>query len=258
MIGHRINLDGVYEGDNLALLFEWLTPICDSHFSDSCAIDIGANIGNHSVYFSPFFKTVVSFEPNPKTFTLLQLNARLVDNVVCHNAGISDSDREALLDTRSHNTGVSRVSEKVTASTVAIDLRKLDSFVGDSDKVALIKIDVEGHEAQVLRGSEAVIRGHNPFVIFEQHHSDFVNGTTRSIEILKEYGYRNFAVIESYPPKFLFLPRVIRRLCQSLMRLAFGESREIRIRDHIKPGFYPFIVAVPDWAMASLPAECRD
>lgn len=248
LIGHRINLDGVYEGEYLGLLFDWLAPAQKGLLANGCAVDIGANVGNHTIFFAPFFRRVFSFEPNPKTFRLLQLNADLVDNVTCFNAGISDSDREGLLDLRYHNTGVSRISETSTADTVSIELKRLDSFVGDVEDIRLVKIDVEGHEAQVLRGSEATLRKHRPLVIFEQHKKDFANGTSESIDILKSYGYQTFAVVESFPPRLVFLPRVIRRFCQSAIRMLFGEYKEIRIRTHFDPQFYAFIIAIPDWA----------
>ena len=40
------------------------------------ALDIGANIGNHSVFLSKFFKKIHSFEPNPKTYDVLSLNSK--------------------------------------------------------------------------------------------------------------------------------------------------------------------------------------
>ena len=66
-ISHDINLDGIYEKDYLLTLINWLKEIQIDIFN-GVAIDVGANIGNHSVFFSKFFKKVYSFEPNPKTF----------------------------------------------------------------------------------------------------------------------------------------------------------------------------------------------
>ena len=56
-IGTQIALNGIYEKEELELLFDWLKSI-DIDLKDSIAIDIGANIGNHSLYFSDFFNTV--------------------------------------------------------------------------------------------------------------------------------------------------------------------------------------------------------
>ena len=72
-IGHKINLDGVYERNELDFLFEWLATHSPDVFNGT-AIDIGANIGNHSLYLSNYFEKVVSFEPHPRTFKLLEIN----------------------------------------------------------------------------------------------------------------------------------------------------------------------------------------
>ena len=81
-IGHRINLDGVYEKEELEFLFDWLAELgCD--LKNKTALDVGANIGNHSLFFSDRFKSVFSFEPNPRTFKVLSLNADLKENINC-------------------------------------------------------------------------------------------------------------------------------------------------------------------------------
>ena len=69
-ISHDINLDGLYEKDYLMTLIKWLREYKPSVFEGS-VIDAGANIGNHSIFFSKFFKNVYSFEPNKLTYKLL-------------------------------------------------------------------------------------------------------------------------------------------------------------------------------------------
>ena len=88
-ISHDINLDGIYEKDYLITLIKWLKSIQYNIFN-GIAIDIGANIGNHSVFFSKFFKKVYSFEPNPKTFELLKINAKLNNNIYVRKTGLSN------------------------------------------------------------------------------------------------------------------------------------------------------------------------
>src|SRR5215475_1675190 len=45
-------------------------------------LDVGANIGNHSLVFAQHFARVLAFEPNPRTFKLLAINAELAQNIV--------------------------------------------------------------------------------------------------------------------------------------------------------------------------------
>lgn len=75
-VGIRVQVDGLYEKPYLEFFIEWLK----FNFS-GLALDVGANIGNHSVFFSKYFQKVMSFEPNPSTYHLLSYNATLGKNI---------------------------------------------------------------------------------------------------------------------------------------------------------------------------------
>ena len=241
-IGHAINLGGVYEGSELDVLFEWLQK-CRVDMAAAAAIDIGANIGNHSLYFSDYFKHVYSFEPSPRTFKLLSINAELMNNITCFDVGISDSNRSAQLSSSGHNIGGASVTEALTDPSQTVELRILDSFAELKD-IKLIKIDVEGHELPVIMGAKNTILKNQPIILFEQHWSSFKNGESPVIETLKTFGYQRFAIIKKYPradgSKW-------NRLCVvPLKRLILGESYHIQIEDPIIPATYSFIIALPD------------
>src|SRR5260370_28725319 len=95
-MGININEDGVYELHELEAVFDWLKTL-RAISPESVALDLGANIGNHSLYFSDYFERVYCFEPNKRTFKVLALNAELAPNVVCYNYGLSNRDRGAYL-----------------------------------------------------------------------------------------------------------------------------------------------------------------
>lgn len=245
-IGHKINLDGVYEIGDLDFFFAAMSPN-KTLLSAATAIDIGANIGNHSLYFSDHFRRVLSFEPNPRTFQLLRLNAELAGNVTCFNEGISDVNGEVLLETCNTNSGRSAITDKDGGNARSIRVKALDSVIDEAENVRLIKIDVEGHEEKVLIGAEQTIRRNKPVILFEQHKEDFRDGSTASLELLKSYGYVNFAVIEDWPPLLKYLPGIFRREYRSLLRFLIGQTKSLVVKDSIEPGSYPFIVAIPDW-----------
>ena len=75
-IGRYINLFGGYEREELDILFDFLAPL-DVEFKNSLALDIGANIGNHAMYFSDHFQRVIAFEPNDDVFYLLKFNGSM-------------------------------------------------------------------------------------------------------------------------------------------------------------------------------------
>jgi FkbM family methyltransferase len=245
-IGHMINLDGVYEIGDLDFFFAAMAAN-KSLFSGGTAIDIGANLGNHSLYFSDHFHKVLSFEPNPRTYKVLQLNAELAENVQCFNEGVSDTSADVLLETCNTNSGRSAITSNDNGSARSIRVKALDSVIDESETVRLIKIDVEGHEEKVLIGAEQTIRRNRPIILFEQHKEDFRDGSTPSIDLLKSYGYVNFAVIEDWPPLHKHLPGFFRRKYRSLLRWLIGQSKSLVVKDRIEAGSYPFIMAIPDW-----------
>src|SRR5688572_8900303 len=71
-IGRALVVDGGYEDGLIAIVESYLTeqyPARTAHL-----IDVGANIGTHSVGMGRFCASVVAFEPNPKTAAILELN----------------------------------------------------------------------------------------------------------------------------------------------------------------------------------------
>ena len=69
----------------------------EKNIFNSTMLDIGANIGNHSLFFSNYFAKCISFEPNPRTFSVLEINSRLVENIIPMNIGLSDKKGEVEL-----------------------------------------------------------------------------------------------------------------------------------------------------------------
>ena len=251
-IAHHINIDGVFEYMELSTLFAWFSARHPEVF-DGIAVDIGANIGNHALYFSDYFRRVHCFEPNPRTFKVLALNAELASNITCFNVGISDSDRVAHMSTPSGNVGHAPVSESADAASCAIVLRTLDSLMDTQDSVRLIKIDVEGHEYPALRGAEQTIGGHRPVVLFEQLASEFKGGSSPVIELLRSYGYRRFATVTGRTRRFQSRIAPLDALCRLANRVLpgksfyFGTEWTVRLCESFSSQDYPFIVALPEW-----------
>jgi FkbM family methyltransferase len=202
----------------------------------SCAIDMGANIGNHSLYFSDYFLKVLSFEPNPRTFKVLALNAELASNIECFNFGLSDRDRSARMNVDRANIGSSSITD---CGGQQIDLKRLDDVIGN-EKVWLIKIDVEGHEIEAISGSTKTIKANKPVILFEQHPQEISNGTSATIEFLKKLGYSKFAIMERTPSGS--------PIVKALAKMVKKSSNRLKIVNRFEPDFFPLILALPDWA----------
>jgi FkbM family methyltransferase len=235
-IGQAINLFGRYEADELALLSQWLT---ERGRPEGVCVDIGANIGNHALFFSPFFSKVFAFEPNPATFRLLAINASLVGNIQCFEFGLSDSDGDAAFQVPALNVGGARIvcGDAAREGGNRVAIRRLDSVPEiSSEQIGLIKIDVEGNELAVLKGAAGTIRRCKPVVIFEQQAREFAQGRSPCIDFLRFEGYAAFHAFERSPQ----LGNVY---LSALARLALGETIAIREIETFGKQFYPMIVA---------------
>lgn len=236
-IGQTINLFGRYEAEELALLSQWLKA--RGALKGAC-VDAGANIGNHALFFSEFFGKVFAFEPNPATFRLLAINAGLTGNIQCFDFGLSDVDGEAAFQVPKLNVGGARIVTGDAArdvSTRRIAIRRLDA-VPDiaSQEIGLIKIDVEGNELAVLKGSVATIQRCKPIVIFEQQQREFADSRSPCIDFLRANGYTAFHVFERSP-------QMGNVYLSALARLLLGETIAIRRIDVFRKQFYPMIIA---------------
>lgn len=135
------------------------------------AVDVGANLGNHTAYFAKHLGyRVVSIEPEEQNVELLRENIEvngLLDSVTVHPvAAMAEAGAVSLEQRIEGNRGTffARATESGVESTT------LDELVGEQD-VALIKIDVEGAELDVLSGAEKVLSTQRPLVVVEAHGS---------------------------------------------------------------------------------------
>ena len=257
-ISQRINLDGLFEKNELDTLFQWLST--QPEVFDGIAIDVGANIGNHSLYFSDFYRSIHSFEPNPRTYQVLRLNSELVSNVFCYEVGLSNLEREARLNVYVDNIGHSDISSIESERSVVVRLKTLDGFsesMDTTETIRLIKFDVEGHEFQAIQGSWKTIRRDMPIILFEQLAVEVNNGTSKVIELLRSLGYIKFASIINTStrlrsPGLLF--GGILKILNSLpiaKSFLFGTTWSLQIPDSFEKANYPFIIAIPPWLKIS-------
>ncbi len=126
-------------------------------------VDIGANVGNHSYFFSKVCgaKTIIAFEPNQANYDIYKRNN---PEATIHLMALSNYKGKANFVNHSpSNSGTGRLSDgdgDVTVST-------LDDF--KLTNVTFMKIDVEGEEVKVLQGALNTIKTHQPDIMVEVH-----------------------------------------------------------------------------------------
>lgn len=140
------------------------------------AIDIGANVGTYTLQMSKLVGPtgrVFAFEPTSETFELLTSNVQRSPNrnVSLFNTAVSAEAAFADLSVRFEERGYSayykaRIVPAASVSTRSVFCCPIDSFAIPR-RVALLKIDVEGHEVEVVKGMLRLLERDLPAVIVE-------------------------------------------------------------------------------------------
>jgi len=191
IICREILLSGFYEKE---LLLGMATIVKNKM---ATAIDVGANIGNHTLFLARLFRHVISFEPVPRNCWLLKANLHLngVTNVTLIEKGLSDvPDVLFAGQDDSHNTNVGLTTERLgpSGSREQVEVVKGDDELSRTTyptPIAMIKIDVEGMEPKVIQGLADTIRRYRPFIFWEASSKE---GAFTTASILKEMGYVYF------------------------------------------------------------------
>ena len=145
---------GLHDFSDMGYLLHVVSP-------DDLFIDVGANLGSYTVLACKARGARgCCFEPVPGTFDRLMENLRINDltsRVQAFNLGLSDSDGELLFtsgeDTTNHVVGDSEVA---CADSVCVPVTTLDRAL-ENYAPSVIKIDVEGYEAPVLKGAQNLL-----------------------------------------------------------------------------------------------------
>ena len=139
-------------------------------------IDIGANIGSVSLPLAKIFRNsrIISIEPTIYAFSKLRknvsLNPNLKKRIKLLNICISNKKMEIKEVHSSWNFLNNGKKHKVHLGTLkktSLKMKKLDQICSKFKNVNLIKIDVDGHELDVLKSGKKTIMKHKPFIYFE-------------------------------------------------------------------------------------------
>lgn len=177
-------------------------------------IDVGANIGFHSMYFAELAGQdgkVFAFEPIQQNYRALISNLDLnhFKQVIPEQIALANENKEIEIhiDPTITNPGAYNLLSKGIKNTRII-CKKGDEFLKDRgiDKINFIKIDVEGYEHEVLKGLKNTIVRERPVIIFEydRNYQLKMNSSAAEIfEFFKDLNYE-FNKIDGYGNKTPF------------------------------------------------------
>lgn len=172
------------------------------------AIDIGANVGFFTTGLSTRFDHVHAFELNPSTRTALIANTKNTDNITVYNVGLSNNQRtvQFLEDSASGNVRIPHDDELEVLGPMDCENKVVPLDDYNLTQVDLIKIDVEGHEFEVLCGAKNTILANKPLIVCEiwnRRDLNFIPPRLRVIELMKSYGYE---IVDCRLMDFVFRP----------------------------------------------------
>jgi FkbM family methyltransferase len=179
-------------------------------------VDVGANIGTTSIYALRRFGAAraIAFEPEPGNLALLRQNLwanELADAVDVRELALSDADGTVEFEISPENSGDHRVRVgggdagemgEQDRRVIPVPARRLDGLIAAGelplDDVALVWIDVQGHEAHVLAGATAVFDAGIPVSIeYWPYGLERAGGLDRLHQLVAE---RCTSVVDFGPP----------------------------------------------------------
>lgn len=167
--------------------------------------DLAVDVGSHKGGFTYWMRravgasgTVYAFEPQPQSAAYQRrvLQALGFDNVRVEALALSSSRGSATFSAR---PGGFHPGGRLEAGGAAdgevsypVATETLDHYLRERPRpVALVKIDAEGHEAEIFRGARRILSDDRPLLIFEcERHRQAMRSARPIFEPLLELGYR--------------------------------------------------------------------
>jgi FkbM family methyltransferase len=155
--------NGIYEKDIIDDIYDELDET-------KVMLDIGSNIGQHSLLLSSYCKQIYAFEPIPKVYEQFRSSIAKNDikNIKTFNIGISDRNETKEFNFIDNHAGASSFIDRADehAHKITVTTNTLKNILGDTS-FDVMKIDVEGYEAVVILGNQEIILKNRPVIFVE-------------------------------------------------------------------------------------------
>jgi FkbM family methyltransferase len=165
---------------------------------DKNMMDIGANIGLWSITYSTILYRnckIFAFEPQEKIYNCLKKNKLLnnAQNIITYNFGLSDTNTTHYMNVSyDQQTNFGSIKINVPDTNISdTNTIKIECRIGDElnlQNIGFIKIDIEGHELQAIKGLKNTILTYKPIIIFIEIHSNNTSALD-TFSLLHQFGY---------------------------------------------------------------------
>jgi FkbM family methyltransferase len=164
-------------------------------------VDVGAHAGVYSFFFARSGATVEAFEPIDELAKTLRTRFGQLINV--HQTALSDSEGEAKINVPMQGErpvyGFASITKSFSVEeSIAVERRRLDSF--KFENVVMLKVDVEGHELEVLQGAERTLVENRPIILVEAEERHRPDAVTLIASYLEAHDYSGFIVDKGLLP----------------------------------------------------------
>ena len=242
-VGQSIHNYGEFSQSEVALFSQICKP-------NDTVIEVGANIGTHTQVFSKLVGDggfVYAFEPQRIVFQTLCANMALnsITNVFAIHSALGKKNGFVHIPsidyTKPYNYG--GISVDNFESGEKVRLEKLDDYRDDIRRLALLKIDVEGMEEDVLKGAKQLILKYMPYMYIE---NDRIEKSYALLKYIDSLGYRMYWHLPKLynPENFAHNQTNIFGNIVSVNVLCIPKASTIEVREMLKVedfGFHPMV-----------------
>jgi len=172
-------------------------------------IDVGANFGYHTLFFSKEVNgNVFAFEPQLQNFQLLQKNIHTnqIQNILLFNLACGDQECDIYMPILEDDSTMKNMGDFTPNTAIENKYSITKSILLDNlqftSKIDIMKIDVQGWEKKVLLGAHHLLHTHKPILIVEFEHFQLAKTNTSCKELfdfIHENNYSIFYLEYEYP-----------------------------------------------------------
>lgn len=165
---------------------------------DRTAVDVGANLGLYAYRLAELCPRIEAFEPNPACAAILRGYKH--PKIHVHTMALSSQQGTAQLTIPSVDgrelpglASLGHVGEAGSGRTLSVPLETLDSR--RIANVGFIKIDVEGHESEVLAGARQTLEHHRPVLLVEIEQRHLHRPIEEVFDLIRYQGYAGYYLL---------------------------------------------------------------